>query len=77
MAAVDALATAWLAAGCASEYELCGPTPEAVCRAGRCGQHPPPNLPASWRRRHRAFSGTGAAPKVVALMQATIVNVRR
>lgn len=46
----DALAAQWLSAGCADAYEICDEKAEAVCRAGRCNERPPPPLPASWNR---------------------------
>jgi hypothetical protein len=50
-AAADAVGAEWLAAGCASSFEICGEhVPEAHCREGVCDEVPPAPLPRSWQR---------------------------
>jgi hypothetical protein len=48
--AVDAVASEWLARGCAFDYEDCHRTGEGQCLNGRCAERPPPTLPRSWTR---------------------------
>jgi hypothetical protein len=49
-AAADEAGAVWLAAGCASTYEICDHVPEAQCLDGVCAEVPPASFPRSWRR---------------------------
>jgi len=48
--AAEAQAQAWLAGGCAKDFDACVSVPEPVCRQGRCTDRPPPPVPAGWYR---------------------------
>ena len=47
----EKLASAWLAAGCASSYEVCpAPPSSAICLAGACREKPPAAIAEDWLR---------------------------
>jgi hypothetical protein len=50
-AAADAVAEAWLGAGCAASFNVCpAPGGAAMCRGGVCREKPPPPIPEDWAR---------------------------